>query len=80
MGPPNSTGPIRKSEAIPKKYFANFGFGFGILLVSQQPIMQPAAEFGKYFVNSWFSFSFVRSLVSFSPLSFVRLVESVQFC
>jgi hypothetical protein len=38
LGPPNSTGPIRESEAIPKKYFANFGFDFGIPLISHKPI------------------------------------------
>jgi hypothetical protein len=42
LGPPNSTGPIRESEAIPKKYFANFGFDFGIPLISHKPIRDGA--------------------------------------
>ena len=58
MGPPDSTGPIRESDAIPQTYVANFGFGFGILLIPQKPIRQSEAEFVKYFVNFGFDFEF----------------------
>ena len=58
MGPPNSTGPIRESEAISKKYFATVGFGFGILLIPQKPIRQSEAEFIKCFANFGFVFGF----------------------
>ena len=49
LGALNSTGPIRESEAIFKKYFAFLKFESGFLLISQKPIRESEAILKKYF-------------------------------